>query len=79
MPVFMFMGVSYKNRLVNALIFIACLEGMYGADCLLSCNCQNKGKCNRFIGCQCPIGWRGQYCEKSGKFSRLLVHLLQNL
>lgn len=52
---------------------------MYGADCLLICKCENKGKCNRFSGCQCPIGWRGQYCEKSGKSSRLLFHLLQNL
>ncbi|XP_039503673.1 tyrosine-protein kinase receptor Tie-1 isoform X2 [Pimephales promelas] len=49
-----------------------CLEGMYGADCLLSCNCQNKGKCNRFIGCQCPIGWRGQYCEKSDSVPEIL-------
>lgn len=39
---------------------------MYGPDCKLSCKCQNGGVCNRFSGCHCPTGWRGQHCEKSG-------------
>lgn len=46
----------------------ACHNDMYGPDCRLSCRCQNGGMCNRFSGCQCPTGWRGQNCEKSGTF-----------
>lgn len=45
----------------------ACPNDMYGPDCKLSCNCQNGGVCNRVSGCQCPTGWRGQNCEKSGR------------
>lgn len=44
----------------------ACNNDMYGPDCKLSCKCQNGGVCNRFSGCHCPTGWRGQHCEKSG-------------
>jgi len=47
-------------------LFSDCDNDMYGPDCRLSCKCQNGGVCNRFSGCQCPTGWRGQNCEKSG-------------
>lgn len=46
----------------------ACPNDMYGPDCKLSCKCQNGGVCKRFTGCTCPTGWRGQSCEKSGRF-----------
>lgn len=46
----------------------ACPNDMYGPDCKLSCKCQNGGVCKRFTGCTCPTGWRGQNCEKSGRF-----------
>lgn len=46
----------------------ACPNDMYGPDCKLRCKCQNGGVCKRFSGCTCPTGWRGQSCEKSGRF-----------
>lgn len=49
-------------------LLVACHNDMYGPDCTLSCKCQNGGVCNRFSGCQCPTGWRGQNCEKSGRY-----------
>ena len=58
------------------LILSACDKDMYGPDCRLSCKCQNGGVCNRFSGCQCPTGWRGQNCEKSGRCHHIHVHPL---
>lgn len=53
---------------VFCFLLSACHNDMYGPDCKLSCKCQNGGVCNRFSGCQCPTGWRGQSCEKSGGY-----------
>ncbi|XP_028299630.1 tyrosine-protein kinase receptor Tie-1 isoform X4 [Gouania willdenowi] len=50
----------------------ACHHDMYGPDCKLSCKCQNGGACNRFSGCHCPTGWRGQHCEKSDRAPQIL-------
>lgn len=51
---------------VDCSLLSACHNDMYGPDCRLGCKCQNGGVCNRFSGCHCPTGWRGQHCEKSG-------------
>uniref|UniRef100_A0A7N8WRT5 receptor protein-tyrosine kinase n=1 Tax=Mastacembelus armatus TaxID=205130 RepID=A0A7N8WRT5_9TELE len=51
---------------------LSCHNDMYGADCRLSCKCQNGGVCSRFSGCQCPTGWRGQNCEKSDQAPQIL-------
>uniref|UniRef100_A0A673ZHI1 receptor protein-tyrosine kinase n=1 Tax=Salmo trutta TaxID=8032 RepID=A0A673ZHI1_SALTR len=41
----------------------ACSPGFYGADCRLTCECGDKGHCDRFRGCVC-VGRHGSRCEK---------------
>lgn len=66
--------------IVFCFLLSACHNDMYGPDCMLSCKCQNGGVCNRFSGCQCPTGWRGQNCEKSGiDLIFILISLLRHL
>ncbi|XP_013908915.1 PREDICTED: tyrosine-protein kinase receptor Tie-1-like [Thamnophis sirtalis] len=60
----------------------ACSPDKYGPDCILECNCQNGGTCNRFSGCICSSGWHGQHCEKSDRIPQIInlaSHLAFNL
>lgn len=60
--------VSHYEVLFSSILLSACHNGMYGPDCKFSCKCQNGGVCSRFSGCQCPRGWRGQHCDRSGRY-----------
>lgn len=44
-----------------------CKDGWKGRLCeTVSCGCQNKGTCKSQVenlGCECPLGYGGQYCE----------------
>lgn len=42
-----------------------CPAGMYGRDCLQSCDCQNAALCHSVTGeCQCQPGFIGNRCEE---------------
>lgn len=43
-----------------------CDEGRYGADCQLTCHCENGADCDNITGeCICPKGWLGTSCSIS--------------
>ncbi|CAO1393211.1 unnamed protein product [Diamesa hyperborea] len=43
---------------------ISCPPGQWGKNCILKCNCQNKGYCDPYDGkCQCRKGYTGFKCD----------------
>lgn len=45
-----------------------CPAGKFGANCQLTCTCQNNGTCDRVTGmCQCGPGYYGHLCEHGEK------------
>ena len=49
-------------------ISVACIPGMFGANCASTCTCINGASCNHVNGtCTCQDGFIGVNC-KNGKF-----------
>uniref|UniRef100_A0A673ZGX2 receptor protein-tyrosine kinase n=1 Tax=Salmo trutta TaxID=8032 RepID=A0A673ZGX2_SALTR len=53
----------------------ACSPGFYGADCRLTCECGDKGHCDRFRGCVC-VGRHGSRCEKQDRAPVVVSNLM---
>ncbi|CAO1410958.1 unnamed protein product [Diamesa serratosioi] len=43
----------------------SCPQGQWGKQCILKCNCENKGYCDPYNGqCRCRKGYTGFKCDK---------------
>ena len=45
-----------------------CIDGNWGELCEKTCKvnnltCNNHGECKRNSGCECEVGWKGEFCE----------------
>lgn len=50
--------------LIDLFLFLGCPQGQWGKNCILKCNCQNKGYCDPYDGkCHCRKGYTGFKCD----------------
>ncbi|KAI8494476.1 Endothelial cell-specific molecule 1 [Branchiostoma belcheri] len=42
----------------------SCPPNLHGRFCHHTCGCKNGGRCDRWRGCVCRPGWRGEHCDR---------------
>lgn len=59
-----FFSLSSGCEKMKLICFSECEQGKYGANCLLSCDCESG--CDPITGrCQCDLGYMGANCQQS--------------
>ncbi|XP_078681382.1 uncharacterized protein LOC144916208 [Branchiostoma floridae x Branchiostoma belcheri] len=53
--------VVEKELILNV---TSCPPNLYGRFCHHTCGCKNGGRCDRWRGCVCRPGWRGEHCDR---------------